>query len=264
MEELVFGMGPVALSQARAAARSEFAARLGDALGAEVDVSAAQSYAELGAMVERGEVHFAWLPPALCVRMIDAGHASLLASSVRGHGARFRGVLFTLDASPIRAIEDARGRSVAWVDEDSCAGYLFPRLALRDRALGPDAFFGKQHLAGSHNAVVRAVALGRADVGATFLDETPGAGAEGRPGWTLEVDARLMRTLLVTDPIPADTICAAGHVDAVTCARATAALTRLHEEERGRRAIGTLFGAHRFERVDVAEYDVVRRALAAR
>ncbi|MCS6800125.1 MAG: phosphate/phosphite/phosphonate ABC transporter substrate-binding protein [Myxococcota bacterium] len=256
---IVFGMGPVALSAARAAARVQFGEALGRALGRPVVVHAADSYSELARWVQAGRVTLAWMPPALAVRALDAGDATPLVASVRRDGARFRGVLFVLDDSSIRDLAEARGRRVAWVDAESCSGYLFPRLAMRERGLSPAGFFRNERFAGSHNAVVRAVALRKVEVGATFLDERPGG--ERRPGWTLEVDAAVMRPLLVTDFIPADVVSAIREADPQLVRDAGAALRSMHEEPEAAASIATVFGAHRFEPADPEALAPVRRAL---
>ncbi len=56
------------------------------------------------------------------------------------------------------------GKRVAWVDRDSCAGYLFPKLELLERGRPPDSLFVGQCFLESHIRVVRAVRDGEAEL----------------------------------------------------------------------------------------------------
>jgi len=265
MNRIVFGTGPIVLAHSREAARRTFAQRLSEEIDAEVVVVVASTYTELAAMIRRGEAHVAWLPPAVYVRTALESGVELLLSAVRARGSRYRGVIFVRADSDIEGVEGLRGRSVAWVDEGSCAGYLFPRLSLIDRGIDPEELFARQFFAGSHNAVASAVGVGKADAGATFVDQIPENGPDGglvRPGWTLEVDAAGMRSVLVSDPIPADTICAAASVERSVREDIAAAFATMHLTEEGARALLGLFGVDRFDPAQPESYDIVRRALS--
>lgn len=265
MDRLVFGMGPIALAEARQRHRRAFAAKLSEALDAEVVVVVASTYDELSGLVERGETHLAWLPPAVFIRSFDRGDVRLMVSAVRAHGSRFRGALFVRSEMPWNDLSDLRGLRIAWVDRGSCAGYLFPRLALIDARIDPDTYFDKQFLLGSHNAVARAVEVGKADVGATFIDQTPAARGRPerleRPGWALEVEPDAMRAVLVSEPIPSDTIGVAPELDPEVRDRLVDSLTTMHEDPDGAGILGGLFGAARFQVAGPADYEPVRRAI---
>jgi phosphonate transport system substrate-binding protein len=264
MKPVVFAMGPVARGEPRAKAADRFGVMLMALLRKRIDVQVTATYDDLLALIASGEAQLAWLPPAVFVRAHDGHGAELLVGGVRERSTRFRGALFVKSERRWASPEDLRGLRVAWVDRISCSGYLFPRLALRDRGIDPDLHFAAQHLLGDHAAVARAVALGTADVGATFVAEaTPGGGRTRRhAGWSLEVDPGIMREVLVTDPIPADTICASTATDRALRQEATAVLAELHQSEHGRRVLSTLFGVESFAPADPADYAVVRRAIA--
>lgn len=263
----MFGMGPIAMAQTRERHRRAFAAQLSEAVDAEVVVVVASTYEELSGLAARAETHVAWLPPAVFVASFDRGEAQLLVRAVRAHGSRFRGALFVRSEMPWQSASDLRGLRVAWVDRGSCAGYLFPRLALADARIDPDSHFDQQFLLGSHNAVARAVEVGKADVGATFIDHTPHGNGKSqiqRPGWALEVDPEDMRAVLVSEPIPADTISATPALAPEDAARLSEVLTVMHETPEGAAALKGLFGVDRFEPGELERYEPVRRALSGR
>jgi phosphonate transport system substrate-binding protein len=260
MKRLVFATGPIARAPTRRQPRRAFAMRLSKALDTEVVVIVASTYNELAGLVERGEAQVAWLPPAVYVQASERSGVELLLRAVRRHGAEFRGALFVRSDAPWREVEDLAGRTVGWVDRESCAGYLYPRLALVDRGLDPDKVFGREVVLGSHEAVVRAVEAGMIDVGATFIDEEPSNdGPLSMPGWSSEVPPEGMRPILVSPPIPADTICAVAGLDPELRDAVKNALLSFHETPEGADIILGLFGADRFERTEHGPYaDIVR------
>ncbi len=260
MKRIVFATGPIARAPIRRQPRRAFAMHLSEVIDTEVVVVVASTYNELAGLVERGEAQVAWLPPAVYVQASARSGVELLLRAVRRHGAEFRGALFVRSDAPWREIEDLAGRTVGWVDRDSCAGYLYPRLALVDRGLDPGKVFGREIVLGSHEAVVRAVEVGTVDVGATFIDEEPSNdGTLSRPGWSSEVPPEEMRPILISPPIPADTICAVADLPPDKREAVKKALLSFHQTPEGADIILGLFGADRFEETERQSYaDIVR------
>jgi len=242
----------------RAVVRESFSEALGAAIGDFVEVSSLPDYDALAEAMGSGSVDFAWLPPAVYVSQESRGVALLLACG-RVSGTEYRGTLFVRQDSALKQPSDLAGARVAWVDTKSSAGCLFPRMALRLRGMKPDDLFAEQKFLGSHSAVVQAVALGDADVGATYLTTD----AEGRPtrqGWQAELPAEAMRSILVSEPIPADVVCAGPKVTKQQKDAMATALMALHDHAEGRRALMAFFGAQRLEPSLPSHYDSVRAA----
>lgn len=258
MGPLVFGAGPVALHNQRSEARQQVERLLEAAVGRRVTVEGVPSYGELLKMSIDGHADFSWLPPALFVRA-EAQGVTLLLGGVRQFAAQYSGAIFVRTDDPAKRAEDLAGRSIAWVDKNSCAGYLFPRLALQDRGLTPSTHFSTEEVLGSHGAVTRAVAVGEVDAGANFIAVDRDGGIM-RAGWALEVDAQRMRPILLSEPIPADTICAGSRVDKDLRNQFAMALGEMHTSSEGCRALIGLFGVDRFEPTLPTRYDSVRRA----
>jgi phosphonate transport system substrate-binding protein len=262
---LIFATGPSGLEASGERARGLFATLLSRALGgAAVETRAALTYSELLGWVGRGEVHAAWLGPALFVHA-HARFGAVPVVRLERHGhATFRGCLFVRDASELRSLEDLRGKRIAWVDPDSCAGFLFPRIALAQRGHDPDALFGDLRILGSHGAVVRAVADGSADVGASYVeleDPEDASSPIARAAWTGASVA--MRPLLITDPVPGDVIVTSRAIDAALRAKITRALESLDQSPEGADVLRTLFQAARAAPVSADDYAPVRDALRA-
>lgn len=264
MDRLIFGTGPVRLGADGVATRSALSAVLTEALGLPVRVVATASYADLLGQLSRSEVHLAWMSPALALNACDVLAATPLVSAVRAPGAQFYGTLFVRADSPLRTVEDLRGKRVAWVDTDSCSGYLFPRIAMAATGIELARFFGDEKVLGSHDAVGRAVAQQTVDVGATYLnvDDDAFTGSTVLAGWC-DVTVDPMRTLLRTDPIPSDMVIANKTLDEEWRSKILRVLTGLHENADVARSMRHLFGATRFEPADLSRYDIVRRAMKA-
>lgn len=265
MPPLIVATGPIGLEASGREALASFARALSVTLrGAAIETRAALTYSELLGWVARGEAHVAWLGPALFVHANTRFGVEPLVRLERHGSATFRGALFVRDDSPVRAIDELRSKRVAWVDPDSCAGFLFPRMALARLGHDPDALFGDLRILGSHGAVVRAVAEGTADVGASYVEleaPTDPSSTIARAAWSGSHVP--MRALLVTDPVPGDVIVATRAIDPALRERITRALESLEHTADGAKVLGSLFQAARMTPVSAAEYVPVRDALRA-
>lgn len=249
-------MGPTARNSKVFASAQRFAAIFMGLLSRRVCIEVAATYTDLLATIGSNQAHFAWLPPAVFVHGQAEHGLRLLVGGIRENRATYRGTLFTRNNSTIQRSSDLQGAKVAWVDANSCAGYLFPRLALRDAGFDPDSLFGSQDFFGDHAAVARAVALGQADVGSTFIHEVT-----GEAGWSLEVDLDVMRPVLSTEVIPSDVIVAAPAVERTLAMEMTAYLSEIHSSAGGARTIAEVFGVERFEPVPLSAYERVAAAI---
>jgi phosphonate transport system substrate-binding protein len=262
MDRLVFATGPVHLDEEGEDLRRDVARLMSEKLGRKVEFTVEPSYAMLLARIVGREVDLAWTPPALYVKAGRSVHATLRAE--RFAGGLYQGAIFVREGSRITSPEQLRGRRVAWVDQQSCAGYLFPRAALREAGLDPDDCFASEMFAQSHARVVQLVMDGTVDAGATYVQlNDPRDSSKGMhiTGWTAFVDARAMRALAVSASIPADTICVTQRVDEEEARRLTEELAQFHTLPRAARMLRTMFGCDRFAVATALEYAPVRRAM---
>jgi phosphonate transport system substrate-binding protein len=246
MGVLRFGVGPIAAGDERAKIRLHAESALARAIASHAILVVTQSYKELEDALERGDVDLAWLPPALCVRAIDRG-ATLLLGCVRASEKTYRAALFVRADSPRRTPADLAGARAAWVDPDSCSGYLFPRIALsEDHGLDPSTLFSEEKMLGSHAAVIAAVTKRQADCGATFAANVPDD----------------MRWIVTSAPIPNDAVCASPSMVRARRDALGTALSELHRGTDGALVLRDLFDVARLEPALPRHYDLVRRAIA--
>jgi phosphonate transport system substrate-binding protein len=266
MGALAFVTGPVHLDEDGEDLRADLGAALSEALGVQILVTAERSYAALRQRVISGEAALAWLPPVLYVRAHEVGAIAAVMRAERFAGASYQGAIFVRDDSRVRRAEDLRGVRVAWVDRDSCAGYLFPRLAVRAAGLDPDACFRSETFADSHARVVAAVASGGVEAGATYVQAQDPAHPEkglALAGWTAFAEASSMRAVVVSASIPSDTVCIGASVPEATRARWVERLSQAHALPRVSRLLRAMLGADRLTPGTPEDYRPVRAALVA-
>jgi len=246
MGVLRFGVGPIAEGESRAKIRAHAESALARAAGSHAILVVTHTYKDLEEKLESGEVDLAWLPPALCVRAIERG-ATLLLGCVRASQKTYRAALFVRSDSPRKTPADLAGARAAWVDPDSCSGYLFPRVALsEEHGLDPATLFSEEKMLGSHAAVIAAVAKKQADCGATFASGVPDD----------------MRWIVTSAPIPSDGVCASPKMERTRRDALGAALAELHRWTDGALMLRDLFDVARLEPALPRHYDLVRKAMA--
>lgn len=173
----------------------------------------ALSYGELAAGLERGDLGMAWAPPITAIDLLERAQATLLVTPVRKGSTLYHSALVVRPGGP-KSLEELRGKRAGWVDRDSAAGYIVPRLHLASKGLDPDGFFAQDLFLGSHVAVIEAVLSGRIDVGATFAKIEPGTGRILHAAWTTpDGKARSpVEVLMTIGPIPSDVIVASNRL----------------------------------------------------
>jgi phosphonate transport system substrate-binding protein len=219
---------------------------LGEILREPIGAAWPRTYAGLSAALELDRVQFAWMSPALVVLTEERVRLRPLLSSVRNGSTTYCSTLFVDATTDLFALDDLRGRRVAWVDHASASGYLCPRIALAARGIDPDDLFGDQLFLGSHSEVVRAVFDGFVDVGATYAQRPPEGAPVTSAGFLDVAPRRAARVLDWTPPIPNDVIVGHGELRAIDHARFAAAIVELGETDIGRALLGAAFHASRF------------------
>lgn len=196
--------------EARTHARlGAFCRALSGEISREVSGATFTDYPSLLAEMSGGRVDLAWLPPVIALQAADARRALPLALPTRSGTASFHSALFAREGSRLGSETDLDGVHAAWVDRFSASGYLVIRAALRSRGVSVDRAFSRESFVGSHERAVEDVALGRADVAATFV-HYDSAGRIERSGWGGEH----MQVVTSFGPIPSDVIAASLHVPA--------------------------------------------------
>ncbi len=233
-----------------------------EAAGVRFEPVLTSSYAELTAMIVEGEVGLAWLPPVPTIELEARQAATVLAIPARRGHTMYHAAFIVRRGGP-KTLAELRGRRAAWVQRDSAAGYLVPRMHLAARGFDVLRFFSRELFVHSHAGVVDAVVAGDADVGATYCT----VDAEDKVIRSLWQDAktgdsiRPIEVLATMGPIPNDALVAAAEMPA----GARASLTRwlLTLDGQAKEIFERLLGAGDFRVPAPNHYEMLRHALRA-
>jgi phosphonate transport system substrate-binding protein len=222
----------------------------------------ALSYRDLSDALEHGDLGIGWMPPIPAIELEDKGVAIPLALPSRRDSTHYHAAFITRRGGA-KTLEELQGRRVAWVDRESAAGYLVPRMHLASLGLDPSKLFSQEIFAQSHFGVVEAVVNGRADVGATFCTLEPRTKRILTAGWTAADGQTLRPVDLVTTagPIPNDAIVAAARLPSSV----KTALTRwlLNLDERSKAILTELFHVKAFKLSTPTHFEPLRHMLRA-
>ncbi len=195
-----------------------------------------------------------------------------LASPLVRQNASYRGCILTRVDSGIRRLSDLAGRTMAYTDEASTSGFIFPRALLRARGITPAA----EYFVGSHTRVVEEIWARRVAAGAVYFSP---AGEQQRQRGEMVGDARgrllkrlatnadremvldRMRVIALTDPIPSDVCVVRRGLPDATWQRLAASLGRYLETADGRRVLGELDGGVGLVPTTDAAFDGFRHTL---
>jgi phosphonate transport system substrate-binding protein len=170
----------------------------------EVEIFIPTEYRGLIEAMRGGNLDFAFFPPdGYVIASADVG-AQVLLKSVRGTSPYYWSAVIVRKDSGIKTLRDLEGKSMAWVDKNSAAGYVFPRASLSTSGIDPDKLFAKQTFAGKHDAAVLAVLNKSVDAAATFANDNRNKSG----AWTQFLkpeEAAQLTAIHYTKPIPGDT-----------------------------------------------------------
>ncbi len=226
----------------------------------EVEVFLPTEYRGLIEAMRSGNLDFAFFPPDGFVIAQGKANALVLLKSVRFGNPFYWSAIIVRKDSGIATLGDLEGKSIAWTDPNSAAGYVFPRAEITLTGIKPDDFFLQQTFAGQHDAVVLSVLNGSVDAAATFAND-----AENISGaWTQFLDADQaaeLTSIFYSRPIPGDTFSVstefANEFPALTY-RIAATLATIRAPDND--LLTNLYRIDYMVPADSSDYDVVREA----
>lgn len=251
-DHIHFGITPVLDVASLQQGNQPLCDELGRLLGTVVELQVSPSYGELGQLLARGEVAFARMSPLAYVVAKQTHPAlRLLASMIADGDVDYAAYIVARADSDIQRVDDLRGRAFGFVDRTSASGYLYPLVYIWDRFGKPERFFSSVRFEGNHQALLRAVASGEVDAGATFSAAlvTYGEVGLGSP----------FRIVAKTGRVPYDAFVAGPSLDEAQVASLQAALLGIDTRSaRGRAVLGPLRHVNGFLPANDALYDPVR------
>jgi phosphonate transport system substrate-binding protein len=239
------------------AAGEEFGRLLGDLAGTRIRVTVASDYAAVVEALRNRTADLAFVHPAGYVLASREAKATIVAKN-QWHGkTSFTARIYVRKESGFKALEDLRGKTIAFVDPASSSGYIYPMVMLIQRGLvqnrDPKTFFRDVVFSGSHDASMRALLNGHVDAIASFdmaREQYLKTEAEReRLGWIAE-----------TPPIPEAGIAARDGLPPATFARVRDALLKIRGPAHAP-LLKRLYDIDGFEPAEDGEYAPVRAAI---
>lgn len=226
--------------------------------GLAVEILISKDYAGLVTAMKEKKIDFAFFTARTFVEAERVAGAKVLLKKVWKEES-YRPALVALAKSPLRKIDQLKGKRIAFVDKESASGYLYPMAKLREAGL-KESDFAKVEWTGHHNASVRALISGDVDVAAVFADDAKartGAWTKSEVGSTPEV-----RVLWVGEAIPNDPFCVRqDFYVAHPMITHSVMLGLIDLFERNREKYASLLGAKSLVPATSRQYDSVRQML---
>jgi phosphonate transport system substrate-binding protein len=150
--------------------------------GVHFEVRVGQSYSAVVEAMAAGQVDVAFLGAVSYLQAKKRAGAELLAVSVEGGSSVYYAGIFVRSDSPVMAIADLKGRSLAVGDPNSTSSFAYPLAMLIQAGVDPVRDLSRLFLAGSHVNALVACAEGHVDAGAaSFLSFEKAVGEKKIP-----------------------------------------------------------------------------------
>jgi ABC-type phosphate/phosphonate transport system substrate-binding protein len=240
----------------------ELCALLSKAVGIRFRPVVATGHRDLGEAMEEGEVGLAWLPPIMAIELESRAIASVLAIPARNGTTTYHTALVVRPGGP-RSIADLKGRRAVWVQRDSAAGYIVPRMNLASQGIDVLRYFSREIFVHSHPGVIDAIVAGEADVGATYCHVDAATQKVIRGAW-LDDSGRALRpidVLATYGPIPNAAL--VGSNDLTASTRASLTRAPLDPSPGIKELFAKLLGSSDLRVPSAAHYDSLKHTLRA-
>jgi len=137
-------------------------------LGIKVELTMLSRYGNIVERLQKEQVDAAFLGSFTGALSINQLGVEPLARPINLDGtSTYHGHIFVREDSNIKTVADMKGKSMAFVEKATTAGYIFPLAYLKRHGVKDHKqFFGEILFTGSHDAAIDAVYTGRADIGA--------------------------------------------------------------------------------------------------
>lgn len=193
--------GPAADFKEKAA---EFAELVQNELEVPVEIIIPKNYQSLVEAMKEKRVDFAFFTAMTYVLAEKESNAKVLLRKVWQERDYYFSALMVPHDSSIQSLKDLKGKKIAYVDQKSTSGFLYPSVALKKAGLDPQKSFSKVLYSGNHKKVAEDLEQNKADVAAMFAMDSKGK--EG--AWThLFKENKKLRPIWVSKHIPSDPFC---------------------------------------------------------
>ena len=220
--------------------------------GLSFDSMVATSYVGIVEAMAADKVQVGWLPPLAYVFANQRNGDQAVLKVVRHGKSTYRGEILVLADSGIESIADLKGKRIAYPEQASTSGHLYPSTLLIEAGLDPEVDL-EENYSGSHDAAVLALIKGSADAACCFDDARTKLSENG-----FEDIFQTTRVLAYTPEIPADNVSVTRDLDPELIQRITDGLLAVAATDEGARVLMELYEVEGLEPATDADYEPVR------
>lgn len=139
-------------------------AYLEKAIGKPVELIVTTDYSSMIEAMRRGKIDVGYFGPLSYVLAKQRCNITPFAVQVHEGKPTYRSVIIANAGAGVKALGDARGKTVVWGDRASTSSHLIPKSILLEQGLTAGKDYSEQFV-GSHDAVAFTVQSGKAQVG---------------------------------------------------------------------------------------------------
>jgi phosphonate transport system substrate-binding protein len=231
-------------------------------LGMEIQPFVATDYTGVVEALRVGKLDIAFLTPASYVLAKNEANVRVVLKSERKGIPYYYAAIITRADSGIEKLEDLRGKTFAFGDSLSTTGNVFPRKMFKEHGIDPVRDFKQVLFSGGHDATVLAVLNGKVDAGATYANSPDSKDTAWMRYLKNAEDAKKIRAIAFSEPIPADNLVIGAHIDDALAKRIETTFIDLSRDPEGKRMLRELYQIDGFVPATDQDYDSVRRAFA--
>lgn len=179
------------------------AEKLQNKLGHPVEIYISKNYTGMIDAMKKKRVDFAVLSSLTYVAAESEVAVKVLLKKTWNNGPFYYAAILAAGDRRINSIKDLKNKSIAFVDEKSTSGYLYPQMYLQKQGVQTKDFKSVVY-SGNHAASVEMLETGKVDAIAVFADDEKAK----MNAWTrfAKNKKKQIKALWVSDPIPNDPI----------------------------------------------------------
>ena len=226
---------------------------LSDKLGIPVQIQVTSDYTAAIEAMRAKHIDMAWFGPFSYVIASNVANAEAIVNGVKAStgSSTYQSIIVANANSGIKTLKDLKGKNFAFVDPASTSGNLVPRKMLIEAGINPDKDFKTSYYAGTHNAVMYAVANGKVHAGAT------GDNVYNRMVKAGEIDPKVNKIIYTSAPIPGSPIAVRGDLPKIIKLKIQLALVKMDEQTIHK--VDGWGGIASYKTVKDSDYDVIRK-----
>lgn len=203
-EKITIGMIPSGNPEKLRKQALELAQQLQVILNIPVNIYMSKNYVGLVDAMKTKKVDYAFFSSMTYVFAEKNANAKVLLKKVWEQPFYYSALIARGD-SKIKNVEQLKGKKIAFVDDKSSSGYLYPKAMLQKKDLDKEDFFKEVIFSGNHQASIRMLEEAKVDAVAVFSDDSKGKiGAWSK----FATDPKLkVHVLWMSEPIPNEAFC---------------------------------------------------------